>query len=142
MMRQLFKIEFYKLWKKKNIYHFSFLDFIDKRFSTSIYANLNTNTSPVAYQKLQSQLEKNPNEQRFSLKNITTNRSLWHLTTAFLFISRSEENKDMIESIRSQYPDVEEDYSKLYYANEVDYYTTNLESEAVLLKRYMLECVY
>lgn len=133
---QLFKVEFYKLWKRKIFIIFLFLTLLINVLALAYMQNLNTNTSPVAYQKLQSQLERIPNEQRFSfIEEYYKQIEAFGILQQLSYLSADpEENKDMIESIRSQYPDVEEDYSKLYYANEVDYYTTNLESEAVFIK--------
>ena len=114
---QLFKIEFYKLWKRKIFIIFLFLTLLINVLALAYMQNLNTNTSPVAYQKLQSQLERIPNEQRFSfIEEYYKQIEAFGILQQLSYLSADpEENKDMIESIRSQYPDVEEDYSKLYY---------------------------
>lgn len=133
---QLIKIEFDKLWRRKIFIIFLILIFLINILALAYMQNLNSNTAPSAYQKLQAQLETISNEQRY-----TFIEDYYHQIEGFGILeqlsylsTKPQENQDLIASIRSQYPEVEEKYGRLYYANDYSYYTDNLESETVFIK--------
>lgn len=132
----LIKIEFYKLWKRKMFLIFLFLILLINVSTLAYKQNLDSNISSSAYQKLQLQLETIPNEQRFAfIEEYYKQIEGFSILQQLSYLSANpQENQDMIESIHSQYPDVEEKYRESYYTNKDNYYTANLESEAVFIK--------
>lgn len=140
-MFSLLKFEFLKIFQKKSLILFLLLLCI-VNLSVFVYAqNLDKSITPTAYQRLQSQLDKIPNEKRYDFIE-----SEYEKYEAFMIIEQlaslrvdSQNNQYMIDILLNEHPGIEEKYSQEYQENHQSYYTDYLESDVEFLNQIVDE---
>lgn len=132
---ELVKVEFYKLWKRKVMIIFLFLVLLINVGVLAYMQNLDTNITPKAYRDFQNQLESIDNSQRFTfVEEYYRQIEGFSILEQLTYLSANQtDNQNMIDSLKSNYPDVEEKYGELYYAKDFKLFTNNLESEVVFI---------
>lgn len=136
MFFQIF-YEFQKILQKKYLILF-LITICIINLGTFIYdQQLNPMFPTSAYLKLQTQLNKIPNHQRYQY--IYEEYQKYH---AFQIIENieqlkknSQENQNIITLLQNENPDIQTKYQKLYQENHQTYYTHSIESEAAFLEK-------
>lgn len=140
-MFSLIKVEFIKIFQKKNLILFLLLLCIANIGIFAYAQNVNHSISPAAYQRLQTKLNEIPNNERYDFI-----KSEYEKYEAFMFIEQlislrinPQENQDRIELLINEHPDIEEKYSQEYHNNHQSYYTDYLESDVEFLSQIVDE---
>lgn len=131
-MISLIRMEFYKLWHKRK---FIVLMVIMFCMNIGIFAYLEQNQSiPLsAYQSMQKKLSTLPNDKRYEYisnydQQIQAFQILSEIQTA-----KTQNNKDLVASLQSQYPDIEKNYGNAFQ-QENTYFTDSLEQESIFMQ--------
>lgn len=140
-MFSLIKIEFIKIFQKKNLILFLLLLCIVNIGIFAYAQNANHSIPPVAYQRLQRKLNQIPNNERYDFI-----KSEYEKYEAFMLIEQLislrvniQENQDQIDILINEHPDIEEKYSQEYHENHQSYYTDYLESDVEFLNHVVEE---
>lgn len=140
-MFNLIRYEFIKLFQKRKLIIFLLFLCIINVGVFAYVQNLNTNIPPSAYHQLQNDLQQINNNERYTF--IKNQYETYH---AYLIIEElmnlrlhEKDNQYMIDSILTDYPNIEEKYGKRYQENHTPYYTSDLESEVSFFKEVLQE---
>lgn len=138
---KLIQYEFIKIIQKRSLIIFLvILCFVNIGIFAYVQ-NLDTTIPPSSYHQLQTDLASIPNHQRYEYIKTEYEKYQGFLTIEQLTTLRLnvQDNQYMIDSILSDFPDVEEKYGKLYKENHQPVYTKDLESEALFLENILNE---
>lgn len=129
--------EFQKVLQKKNLIFFLIIICI-LHIGAFIYnQQLNPIFPPSAYAKLQSHLDKIPNNQRYQY--IYDEYQKYHAFQVIETIEQlkksPEDNQNTIDLLLSENPDIERKYQRLYQENHQVHYTQSIESEESFLEK-------
>lgn len=136
MFCQIF-YEFQKIFQKKYLILFLIIICI---FNLGVFIydqQLNPTFPTSAYLKLQTQLNKIPNHQRYQY--IYDEYQKYHafqvIETIQQLKKNSQKNQNIITLLQNENPDIQTKYQKLYQENHQTYYTHSIESEEAFLEK-------
>ena len=139
-MKTLFGMELYKLWSRKGFLALAALVFI-MNLSLFAYAQHQDRIPAAAYGKLQDMLFSLPNEKRYDYICEYDDRIQrhWALQKLLYLDGRDDQgSRYLADSLRGEYPDLEETTSADFFENTV-FYTGSLELEAEFMMRIRQE---
>lgn len=134
-MFSLLKVEFIKIFQKKNLILFFIFLCITNICLFAYAQNMNHAIPFTAYQRLQTQLDQIENDKRYDFI-----KSEYEKYEAFMLIEQlvslrvnPQENQEIIDIILNDHPNIEAKYSQEYQKNHQSYYTDYLESDVEFL---------
>lgn len=139
-MTALIRMEFYKLWHKRQIVVL-FLSVFILNLGLLLYTQQQQTIPIQAYDKFQKELSTMPNKDRYEWIS-----SYHDQIEAFSILSqiqtlqsgKPDNWENMIASLRFSYPDIEEAYGQAFQQNQ-SYFTGSLELEAEFMKKIKQE---